>query len=302
MKREDYLQKVLKFIDSHEDKEKDFFDKLVLADYGDLIGECDVCGHRIRYAFCLRVDWRFGSPKDTDDNVIIGTTCINKVCSLANMQNKFEEKFKEYKKIITKIRKIDNKKDKRKLFLTIDEAKTELQLAEQRARAKQIDKRKKEFIQKQIDKENKHNELMKTNELYNKLYNKFEGFCTNSHYKDDVELEYNREIYFHINSGNKFLDDLFSNHTIMNMSEKQLHWFNKLGNEYLNKEKVNYDDVKKDLKMLNTKIRLGLYDSGFVDSIEKQVIEKNFLTENQLKALDKIKNKYRKQIEEIKNE
>lgn len=306
MKREIYLQKVLDFIESHNDKESDFFDKLVLADYGDLIGECDVCGHNIRYAFCLKVDWRDGSPKDTDDNVIIGTTCINKVCSLTNMQEKFEEKFKEYKKIISQIRKLENNKSKRKLFLTIGEAKSELQLVKDRERRNKQKQQKIEFVNKQKEREEKHEQLMKNNELYKNLYNKFEGFVRyKNESEEDIEqnFKFNQQTTYYINSHNKFLNDLFRNHLEMELSEKQIYWFNKIGEELINKNIIDWDNVKKDLKNINCNVKLSLYDSGFVESLEKQLLQRGRLSDKQLESLNKIKYKYRKQLDEVnKNE
>ena len=292
-----YQQKLIDYLESMgNDEAVEFFDKLCFADYGEYgAGQCDVCGHPLRYAMVIRANYiQFvGIFPDYDNDVSIGRECFRKITKLAWLRQNMESKFNEWKTCIKAIRKGDKDTAKR-IMMTVKEAK-------QKRREMAEQEHLKRFENKGIEIAGRHDGLISGNDRYNFIFELYGKMVTEHYSVRDEHINYQRPT---LEADNEFLESLF-NQLVQNgkLSEKQEYWFNRLVDEI--KEKDTPEEKAKDEKhqdyvtkvgRLKSDVRLSAYDEDFVDSLFRQGSLRRY-SDRQMEAIDKLCHRYRKQLE-----
>lgn len=295
-----YQQQLLDYINGLKENGQeavDFLNKLMFAEgdnYGDY--QCDICGHPLKYAMVIKAFYieRVMITAHPDNDVFIGTTCFKKLTSLAWLQKQFTNKYKEWSRCIDELKK-GNKEQYKKIMMTVKETKEELR----RIRREEADKKaKKQFEEREV----KHNDLLKSNEEYKYLFEKF-GYVSRDESDDEYRRMYDRP-FASIKTDNEFLNDLFEKFQ-NRLSEKQLYWFKKLTDEIKLKDTPEYKKQEQiTLGYFNTlcsliKIRLSSFDDEFIHSLHEQGTKGRMFSEKQMKAIDKFAHKYRVQLNKL---
>ena len=257
-------------------------------------GKCSN-GHSLRYAH-IAVNTKTG------EEIIFGIKCIHEFFNISiGIQDEIEKVFKTTNKILKEIYSMIyinnyNYEDKKAMIDFIEEYSNSDEIINIKEIKMLIDAKLPipwfmavdlDIKYKAVDKQLKIKKILENNMELNTAVTLYELI------KENIDpIQFNWEL----STMKSIKEFLFDNG---NLSDKQIALFIKLANkDYSIKD---YSDARKKLETI-MKIEMSRYDVQTVGSLYFQLNSYNKLSENQLKLVDKIYFKYRKQISTLKEE
>ena len=257
-------------------------------------GKCSN-GHSLRYAH-IAVNTKTG------EEIIFGIKCIHEFFNISiGIQDEIEKVFKTTNKILKEIYSMIyinnyNYEDKKAMIDFIEEYSNSDEIINIKEIKMLIDAKLPipwfmavdlDIKYKAVDKQLKIKKILENNMELNTAVTLYELI------KENIDpIQFNWEL----STMKSIKEFLFDNG---NLSDKQIALFIKLANkDYSIKD---YSDARKKLETI-MKIEMSRYDVQIVGSLYFQLNSYNKLSENQLKLVDKIYFKYRKQISTLKEE